>query len=60
MSKQPPPAPIASTIGPCLTIIQIVGRPGSASLHHPTPHPVLLNNNCEDIINQCQIIKFLI
>ena len=27
MSKQPPPAPTASAIGSCLTIIQIVGRP---------------------------------
>ena len=25
MSKQPPPAPTASTIGPCPTVIQIVG-----------------------------------
>ena len=25
MSKQPPPAPTASTVGPCPTIIQIVG-----------------------------------
>ena len=29
MSKQPPPAPTASTVGPCPTIIQIVGRPGT-------------------------------
>ena len=28
MSKQPPPA-----IGPCPTFIQIVGRPGTGSLH---------------------------
>ena len=27
MSKQPPPAPTASTIGPCPTVSQIVGRP---------------------------------
>ena len=32
MSKQPPPAPTASAIGPCPTIIQIVGRPGTGSL----------------------------
>ena len=31
MSKQPPPAPTASAIGPCPTIIQIVGRPGTGS-----------------------------
>ena len=32
MSKQPLPAPTASTIGPCPTIIQIVGRTGTGSL----------------------------
>ena len=31
MSKPPPPAPTASTVGPCPTIIQIVGRPGTGS-----------------------------
>ena len=31
MSKQPPPAPTASTIGLCPTIIQIVGRPSTGS-----------------------------
>ena len=43
MSKQPPPAPTASAVGPCPTIIQIVGRPGTGRLpvypapsHHPT------------------------
>ena len=42
MSKQPPPAPTASTIGPCHIIIQFVGRPCTGSLpraiappHHP-------------------------
>ena len=30
MSK--PPAPTASAIGPCHTVIQIVGRPGAGSL----------------------------
>ena len=25
MSKQPPPAPTASAVGPCPTVIQIVG-----------------------------------
>ena len=32
MSKQPPPAPTASAVGPCPTIIQIVGRPGTGCL----------------------------
>ena len=42
MSKQPPSAPTASAIGPCLTIIQIVGRPGTGSLPRaiaPSDHP---------------------
>ena len=29
MSKQPTPVPTASAIGPCPTIIQIVGRPAT-------------------------------
>ena len=32
MSKQPPPAPTGSVVGPCPTIIRIVGRPGTGSL----------------------------
>ena len=32
MSKEPPPAPTASAVGPCPTVIQIVGRPGTGSL----------------------------
>ena len=32
MSKQPPPAPTASAVGPCPTVIQSVGRPGTGSL----------------------------
>ena len=32
MSKQPPPAPTASAVSPCPTVIQIVGRPGTGSL----------------------------
>ena len=42
MSKQPPPAPTASAIGPCRTLIQIVGRPGTESLpctFAPPDHP---------------------
>ena len=42
MSKQPPPAPTASTIGPCPTVIQNVGRPGTGSLPStiaPPDHP---------------------
>ena len=32
MSKPPPPLPTVCEIGPCPTIIQIVGRPGTGSL----------------------------
>ena len=32
MSKPPPPAPTASAIGPCPTVIKIAGRPGTGSL----------------------------
>ena len=42
MSKQPPPAPTASAVGPCPTVIQIVGRPGTGSLPStiaPPDHP---------------------
>ena len=42
MSKQPPPAPTASAVGPCPTIIQIVGRPGTGSFPStiaPPDHP---------------------
>ena len=41
-SKQPPPAPTASAVGPCPTLIQIVGHPDTrlevypAPSHHPT------------------------
>ena len=44
MSKQPPPAPTASTVGPCPTVIQIVGRPGTGSLPStiaPPVHPLV-------------------
>ena len=48
MSKQPLPAPTASAIGPCPSIIRIVGRPGTGGLprtiappDHPLRHVVL-------------------
>ena len=44
MSKQPPPAPTASAIGPCPTVIEIVGRPGTGSLPRtiaPPDHPLV-------------------
>ena len=42
MSKQPPPAPTASAVGPCPTIKKLVGRPGTGSLPStiaPPDHP---------------------
>ena len=44
MSKQPPPAPTASAVGPCPTVIKIVGRPGTRSFPStfaPPDHPPL-------------------
>ena len=50
MSKQLPPAPTASAIGPCPTMIQIVGGPGTGiypgPLHHPAPCPIPLVHYC--------------
>ena len=49
MSKQPLPAPTASAIGPCPTVIQTEGRPGTgskprtiASPNHPIPEGIWL------------------
>ena len=48
MSKQLPPAITGSAVGPCPTIIQIVGRPSTGSLPRtiappdPTPSPELI------------------
>ena len=42
MSKQSPPAPTARVVGPCPTVIKIVGRPGTGSLPStiaPPDHP---------------------
>ena len=42
MSKQPQPAPSASAVGPCPTVIRIEGRPGTGSLPStiaPPDHP---------------------
>ena len=38
MSKQPPPAPTASAVGPCPTVIQTVGR-RLPSTFGPPDHP---------------------
>ena len=48
MSKPPLPAPTASAIGPCPTIIQSVGRPGTGSLPRtiaPPDHPQYKSKN---------------
>ena len=45
MSKQPPPPHTASAIGPCPTIIQIVGRLGAGRLPStiaPPDHPEVI------------------
>ena len=45
MSKQPPPAPTASAVGPCPTVMQIVGRPGTGSLPSTIAPPDHLQAN---------------
>ena len=45
VSKQPPPAPTASAVGPCPTVIKPVGRPGTGmfpSTIAPPDHPRIL------------------
>ena len=39
MSEQPPPAPSASAVGPCSTVIQIVGHPDLEVYPGPSHHP---------------------
>ena len=48
MSKQPQPSSTANAIGPCPTIIKIVGRPGTGSLPRtiaPPDHPYITEQN---------------
>ena len=60
MYKQPPPAPIASAVSPCPTVIQIVGRPGTGSLPRtiaPPDHPLLNQKmDFEIIIQECFLV----
>ena len=73
MSKttRPTPAPTANAIGPCPTIIQIVGRPGTGNLPRtiaPPDHsrmntvvnlmmqpPTLFADNSQDSIKTCSL-----
>ena len=57
MSKQPPPAPTTSAVGPCPTVIKIVGRPGTGSLPSTIappdhPHNPWYNDDCKNAIRQ--------
>ena len=60
MSKQPQPAPTASAVGPCPTVIKIVGRPGTGSLPStfaPPDHP--LSYVCVAYLNDNSFLYFL-
>ena len=46
MSKPPPPAPTASAIGPCPTVIKIVGRPCAGRLPSTIAPPDHLHLFC--------------
>ena len=59
MSKQTPPAPTASAIGPCPTISKLVGRPGTESLPStfaPPDHAENKGHNplSQSICNYCK------
>ena len=56
MSKQPPPAPTACAVGPCPTIFQIVGRPGTGSL----PSTIAPPNRPQDSCKTYYKISFLL
>ena len=59
MSKPPPPAPTASAIGPCPTVIKIVGRPGTESLPStiaPPDHPLVARSVIYLIIGHIRLI----
>ena len=59
MSKQPPPAPTASAVGPCPTLIQIVGRPGTGSLPStitPPNHPQIIRKLAWDFLVLCHAL----
>ena len=65
MSKQPPPAPTASAIGPCPTVIKIVGRPGTGSLPStiaPPNHPTILSQRAAKpkTTNQPPVLPLLV
>ena len=53
MSKQPPPAPTTSAVGPCPTTIQIVGRPGTGSL----PSTIASPDHPRQVFGQTGLIK---
>ena len=60
MSKQPPPAPTASAVGPCPTVIQTVGRPGTGSLPStfaPPNHPPISEKEKESFRSNRRKIK---
>ena len=58
--QTPPPAPTASAIGPCPTIIQIVGRPGTGSLSRtfaPPDHPRLRREYETALVNESSVFE---
>ena len=59
MSKQPPPAPTTSAVGPCPTVIQIVGRSGTGNLPSLMVGAVGAGGYCSDIFFLSLIIFFL-
>ena len=58
MSKQPLPAPTVSAVGPCPTVIQIVGRTGTGSLPSTIAPPDHPPSAWEDVEFDIGLIQF--
>ena len=53
-----PPAPTASAIGPCPTVIKIVGRPGTGSDYCHLLHSIFWENNtCTQKEEECETVE---
>ena len=59
MSKPPPHAPTASAIGPCPTVIKIVGRPGTGSSPSTIAPPDHRDEPCVISRNNVILIRLL-
>ena len=52
MSKQPPPAPTASEVGPCPTLIQCSMTPGTECLPKRWPRDYIINSTISSLLKR--------